>query len=117
MDKFKKDYQPRTNFVQDENGDLPADSHNILNRWKDNSSQLLNINGVSDVRQRETHKGESLQLQPSPFEVEIAIGNSRHIISIHFIPNFIFLLFLLLPLNVNFICRLNYWESSVWIST
>jgi hypothetical protein len=31
---FKRGYQPRSNFVKDENGDLLADSHNILNRWK-----------------------------------------------------------------------------------
>jgi hypothetical protein len=27
-------YQPRNNLVKDENGDLLANSHNILNRWK-----------------------------------------------------------------------------------
>jgi len=26
--------QPRTNFIEDENGDILADSHNILNSWK-----------------------------------------------------------------------------------
>jgi hypothetical protein len=30
---FKRGYQPRINLVKDENGDLLADSHNILNRW------------------------------------------------------------------------------------
>ncbi|PNF42200.1 hypothetical protein B7P43_G06780 [Cryptotermes secundus] len=29
---FKRGYQPRSNLVKDENGDLLADSHNILNR-------------------------------------------------------------------------------------
>jgi hypothetical protein len=33
--EFKMGYQPRNNLVKDENGDLLADSHNILNRWKD----------------------------------------------------------------------------------
>jgi hypothetical protein len=32
--EFKKGYQPRTNMVKEENGDLLADSHSILNRWK-----------------------------------------------------------------------------------
>jgi hypothetical protein len=32
----------------DENGDLLADSHDILNRWK-NCSQLLNVHKVSNV--------------------------------------------------------------------
>jgi hypothetical protein len=31
--KFKKGYQPRTNMVK-QDGDLLADSHSILNRWK-----------------------------------------------------------------------------------
>jgi hypothetical protein len=39
--------------VKDENGDLLADYHNILNRWKKYFSQLLNVNNVSDVRQEE----------------------------------------------------------------
>jgi hypothetical protein len=34
INKFKKGYQPRNNYVNDENGDLLADFHNILNRWK-----------------------------------------------------------------------------------
>jgi len=27
-------YQPRINFVKDENGDLHANFNNILNRWR-----------------------------------------------------------------------------------
>jgi hypothetical protein len=34
MDRFKRDYQPRNNLVIEENGDLLAESHSILNRWK-----------------------------------------------------------------------------------
>jgi hypothetical protein len=34
-----------------ENADLLADSHNILNRWKNYFSQLLDVNNVSNVRQ------------------------------------------------------------------
>jgi hypothetical protein len=41
--------------VKDENGDLLADSRNILNRWKNYFSQLLNVHNVSDVRQIEVH--------------------------------------------------------------
>ena len=47
---FKKDYQPSTNIVKDEKGDLVADSHIILARWKNSFSQLLNVHGVNDVR-------------------------------------------------------------------
>jgi hypothetical protein len=44
--------------MQDENGDLLADSHNILNRRKNCFSQLLNVHGVSDVRLIEVHTSE-----------------------------------------------------------
>jgi hypothetical protein len=47
---FKRGYQPRSSFVKDENGELLADSHNILNRWK-NYPHLLNIHRVSDIRE------------------------------------------------------------------
>jgi hypothetical protein len=32
INEFKRGYQPRSNFVKDENGDLLADSQNILKR-------------------------------------------------------------------------------------
>jgi hypothetical protein len=38
--------------VKDENCNLIADSHNVLNRWKNYFSQLLNVQNVSDVRQK-----------------------------------------------------------------
>jgi hypothetical protein len=40
---FKKGYQPRTNIVKDEKGDLVADSQSILARWRNHFSQLLNV--------------------------------------------------------------------------
>jgi hypothetical protein len=55
---FKKAYQCRSNLVKDENGDLLADSHNILNRWKNYFSQFLNAHKFSDVRQIEIHTAE-----------------------------------------------------------
>jgi hypothetical protein len=53
INEFKRGYQLRNNLMKDENGDLLADSHNILNRWKNYFSQLLNVHNVSDVRQIE----------------------------------------------------------------
>jgi len=47
---FKKGYQFRTIIVKDENGDLVADSHNILAKWKKHFSRLLNVHGENDVR-------------------------------------------------------------------
>jgi len=55
INDFKKAYQPRTIKVKDEKGDLVADSHNIMTRWKNYFSQLLNVHGAKDVRQEEIH--------------------------------------------------------------
>jgi hypothetical protein len=55
VNEFKKSSQPTSNFVKDENDHVLADSHNVLNRWKNYFSQLLNVCRVSDVRQTEIH--------------------------------------------------------------
>jgi hypothetical protein len=59
---------------QIENGDLLADSNNIVNRWKSYFSQLLNVHNVSDIRQTAIHTAEPLVPGPSHLEVEIAIA-------------------------------------------
>jgi hypothetical protein len=74
---FKRGYQPRNNFVKDEIGDLLADSHNILNRWKNYFSQILNVHNVTDVRQIEIHMAEPLVPGPSRLEAEIAIAKFK----------------------------------------
>ena len=76
---FKKGYQPRTNIVKDEKRDLVTDCHNILARWRNNFSQLLNVHGVNDVRQTELHTAEPLVAEPIAVEVEMAIEKlKRH---------------------------------------
>jgi hypothetical protein len=65
--------------VKDENGDLLADSHNILNRWKNYVSQLLNVHKVSDVRQIEIHTALPLAPDVSMCVVEIAVDSSKGI--------------------------------------
>jgi len=70
---FKKGYQPRTNIVSDDKGSWVADSHIGLARWRNHFSQLLNVRGVSDVRQTEIHAAEPLVPEPGAFEVELAI--------------------------------------------
>jgi hypothetical protein len=55
--------------VKDENGDLLADSHSILSRWKNCVSQLLTAHIISDVRQIEILASELLVPQLSSFEV------------------------------------------------
>jgi hypothetical protein len=77
INKFNKGYQSTTYLVKDENGDQLADFHNILNRWRNYFSQLLNVHRVSDVRQIEIHTAEPSIPEPSPFEIETAIANSK----------------------------------------
>jgi hypothetical protein len=46
INKFKRCYQPTSNLVKDENGDLLVDSHNILNRWK--ASKADNLTAICE---------------------------------------------------------------------
>jgi len=62
---LKKGYQPRTNIVKDEKGDLVADCHSILATWRNHFSQLLNVHGFNDDIQTETHTAEPLVHEPS----------------------------------------------------
>ena len=50
-----------------------ADSHSIMARWRNYFSQILNVHGVSDVRQVEIHTAEPLVPKPSVLKVELAI--------------------------------------------
>jgi C4-type Zn-finger protein len=45
INDLKKGYQPRTNIVKDEQGDLVVHSHSILARWRNYFSQVLNYTG------------------------------------------------------------------------
>ena len=75
INDFKKGYQPRTDRVKDEKGDLVADSHSILARWRNYFSQL---HGVNETGQAETHTAEPLVPEPSIFEVELAIEKLKN---------------------------------------
>jgi hypothetical protein len=61
----------------DNNGDLLADSNNIVNRWKSSFFQLLNVHNANDVRQMDIHTAEPLVLGPSYLEVDIAIAKLK----------------------------------------
>jgi hypothetical protein len=50
INEFMGGYQPRNNLVKDKNGDLLANSNNIL----------MNVHSVSHVRQIEIHTAEPL---------------------------------------------------------
>ena len=60
-------YQPRTNIVENEMGDLVSDPCRIGSMWTNYFSQLLNVHGVNDIRQREIHTVETLLPHPSAF--------------------------------------------------
>jgi hypothetical protein len=75
INEFKKGYQLRTNLEKDERGDLLAERHRILDRWKNYFCQLWNVHGAGGVRQTEMHTAEPFVPEPSSSEVEIAIGS------------------------------------------
>jgi hypothetical protein len=61
--------------VKGDNGDLHANSHNILSSLKDYYWQLLIVRGVTDDRWTEIRAAETLIGLPDSdsFEVEIAV--------------------------------------------
>jgi len=69
---FKKGYQLRCNIVKDEKGDLFADSHSILARWRNYFSQMLNVHVFKDVRQTEIHTADPLVTETRASEIELA---------------------------------------------
>jgi len=68
-----KCYQPITNIVRDEKGDLATGCHSILASWRKHFSQLLNVHGVNDVRHTEIHTAGPLVPEPSTVEFEMAV--------------------------------------------
>jgi hypothetical protein len=60
MNEFKGDCQRQTNVVKDDKCDLLLFLLSILNRWMNHFPQQLNIYGVNDFGQTETHTAEKL---------------------------------------------------------
>jgi len=78
INDFKKGYQPRTIIVKDEKGELVANPHSIMARWRNYFNQLLNVHEDNDVKQAEIHTIEPLVPEPSAFEVELDIGKLKN---------------------------------------
>jgi hypothetical protein len=58
---------------------LVIDCLSILVRWRDHFSQLLNAYGVTDVMQTEIRLAEPLVVEPSAFDITMAIEKlKRH---------------------------------------
>jgi hypothetical protein len=68
---FKKCYQPRTNIV--EKSSFVAYPYSTVARWRKHFSQLLNVNGVNDVRHTEIHTVDPLVPEPNATEIDLAI--------------------------------------------
>jgi hypothetical protein len=61
------------NFVNDEKGDLLADHHRIVNRWKNCLCGILNVYAAGGVRQTEV----LFVPEPSASDVEVTIGKFK----------------------------------------
>jgi hypothetical protein len=77
INEFRKGCHRRINFIKNENGNLFADPHSVLNRLKNVFKQVLTVRGVHDVRQMDIHTAEPLMPEPSVVEVEIATGKMK----------------------------------------
>jgi hypothetical protein len=77
INEFKNDYQPRTNLVKDDRGDLLAASHKILSSWKNYFCQLLNKHRAGGVRQTEMQTAETFVTKPRASGFEVAIGKLK----------------------------------------
>jgi phage-related tail protein len=51
VNEFTKGYQSRTNLLKHEKPDLLAESHSILNRWRNHFGHVLKVHTFHDVRQ------------------------------------------------------------------
>jgi hypothetical protein len=63
--------------VRDRRGNLLADPHKILRRWKNYFCQLLNVHGAVDVRQTEMHTAEPFVPESNASEIEVAVGKLK----------------------------------------
>jgi hypothetical protein len=77
INEFKKGYQSRISIIKDENVNLIADPQNVLNRWKNYFNQVLNVDGVPDVRQMDINVAEPLESEPGLVELENAVGKLK----------------------------------------
>ena len=63
--------------MKDDKGDLVADSHSILTRWRNYFSQITNVHRVSGIRQTEIHTAEPLVPELSASGIEFAIDKLK----------------------------------------
>ena len=73
INDFKKGYQPTTNIVNDEKGDLVAKFPKYVGQEEEIFLPTIELHGVNDIRHTEIHTAEPLVFEPSAFEFELAI--------------------------------------------
>jgi hypothetical protein len=75
INKFRRGYQPQSNLVKDESGDLLAESDSILNRWKNYFAQLLNV----CIRQIEIRTAEPLVCGPILLRLKLLLQSRKSV--------------------------------------
>jgi hypothetical protein len=66
--EFKNRWKPTSNLVKFTTGNVNVD---VLNKWKNNICQLLNIHGVNEVRHNEIHTAEPPMPESSSFALDM----------------------------------------------
>lgn len=68
---LRRGYQPRPNIVNDEKGEMLANSNIVLSRLKSHAYQLLSVYAVNPIRQTEIHTSEPVVSKLCAFEAEM----------------------------------------------
>jgi hypothetical protein len=77
ISKFKYGYQPKTNLVKDERGELLRILKQIFTKWKNYFCQLLDVQGPGSTRQTEINRAEPFVTEPSAAEFKVAIRKMK----------------------------------------
>jgi hypothetical protein len=75
INEFKKSYQPRTNLVIYQRGNLLVDPLRILNRWKNYFHQLLNVHGAVGIIRLKCIQPSHLCQSPVPKRLWLLLGS------------------------------------------
>jgi hypothetical protein len=73
INKFKKGYQPRTNLLNAEKGNLLTDPHQIENRWMNYFCQLLNVQLVGGISRQKYRQQTHLFQSPASLRLRMLL--------------------------------------------
>lgn len=74
---FRTGYQPRTNIVQAQESNLPADSQQYFEHMKESFLSVIALHRANDVWQTATHAAEPLLPEPIVSEADMADQNLK----------------------------------------